>query len=484
MTPHELYAWAKWAQPYTPWVGAGLATSILGSKMLYHRHYGRGKQDAHWATSRELRDAYLLGYDGLVLGKYHRWILRYCGPVHALIVAKSQTGKSNAILVPTLLEPQPQRSFLIHDPKGELAAITKAYRSTVSHVAYLDPSSMNSDHLNPWDRIRLDTVHEFEDTQLICEILTNPTNQEIKDENARHWINISSDTLHGLIIYGLHRGFMHPAALLELITLGDWAHIMDDMEQDSHDEVQRAWTILKRDNSKAREAIMDTIREALRQFRDPIIARMCSKSDFGAEELRMADSKYSTKAPLTVYYSVPFPKMSPTLALTRLMLRQLLGASMTQLKGHDFKLDVFFDETPSLKHFEIIPEGLDQVAGYGIRFTVVTPSFEHLVDIYGPHHNFLTGAYLKCYFAIDDGPTTKQVSERLGKHTEVKRRVTYSRGTRSITREYVEKPMLSPEAIADMDSGTVIAIAGRAKVLLRQTPWYNHSPWRKRGTFI
>src|ERR1700733_3776535 len=62
----------------------------------------------------------------------------YEGERHLLLFGPNGTGKGTRFLIPNLLSIK-DRSIIVIDPKGELAAVTADYRRTVGEVVMLNP---------------------------------------------------------------------------------------------------------------------------------------------------------------------------------------------------------------------------------------------------------------------------------------------------------------------------------------------------------
>ena len=56
-----------------------------------------------------------------------------------LIIGPPGSSKSVGVIVPMLLDEPGLRSFVVIDPKGEVAAITSRYRRRVSDVKIINP---------------------------------------------------------------------------------------------------------------------------------------------------------------------------------------------------------------------------------------------------------------------------------------------------------------------------------------------------------
>ena len=481
-----ILAWSTWFHQHRTAVLVGMVAVLVGTTILASLGgRQRRRREARWASWRDLARAYLLGSVGVVVGRIGSSILRYWGRGHVFVVAATQSGKSKTVAYTTCLEAQPARgprvAMLIHDPKGELVAATSRYREMVSRVVRLAPCSADSDGYNPFDAIRFGTVHATADLQLIAQILANPEGLVLRSESEQHFVKLTEIALQGLLAYGFETGQATcPGELYTLVTQGALPDAIKDMAV-ATDPVQRTAGVLLSDmDDKQWSNVQTTLIRMVELYGDPLIATMTARSDFLVDELRRGEQ------PLSVYLSVPFEHMARVQPLTTLLFRQWISRSLAvpnntwQRDGYH-KLLVLGEEFPSLKRLQIASDTMNQGAGLGVQLCLIVPSLNSIEEIWGMHHNFLDNAHVQVFFGITDGKVAERVSARLGTHTVVHHRVTYSRGGRSVTRDEVEEPLLSASAITHLDADNVLIIARDHQVIAQQCPWDAYQPWKGRG---
>jgi type IV secretion system protein VirD4 len=486
-TINHLAAWHAWMKVHGPYcLGGALALLLLVwlvRGLAGRRQRGR---DARWASRRDLRNAYLLGDVGIVVGRIGGTILRYWGRGHVFVVAATQSGKSKTVAFPTCLETQPTKrsqpkvAMVINDPKGELVEGTSRHRETCSRVIRLNPCSRTSDGYNPFEAVRFGTDHAIADLQLLAQMFTNPEGWVLRSESERHFVQMTEIALQGLIAYGVETGQgACPGELYTLVTQGLLTDAIKDMAV-SPDPVQRAAGELLTDmDDKQFSNVKTTLMRTVDLYADPLVAKMTARSDFCVEELRQGPQ------PLTVYVSVPFADQVRMQPLTTLVFRQWisrsLGVPQTWHREGYHKLLVLGEEFPSLKRLQIAAETMNQGAGLGVQLCLIVPSLNSIEEIWGMHHNFLDNAHVQVFFGITDGKVAERVSDRIGTQTVVKQRISYGRTGRSVTWEEVPEPLLSASAITHMDPDALIVLARDQQVIAQQCPWDQWKPWRDRG---
>ncbi len=152
---------------------------------------------ARWAEPREVREAGLLGHDGVLLGRWRDHYLRHDGPEHVLCFAPTRSGKGVGLVIPTLLTWP--GSAIVHDIKGENWKLTAGWRAASAR------SSVRSDQCrsaayNPLLEVRKGDW-EVRDVQNIADILVDP---EGALERRNHWEKTGHSLLVGAILHVLY----------------------------------------------------------------------------------------------------------------------------------------------------------------------------------------------------------------------------------------------------------------------------------------
>src|SRR3984893_11252116 len=153
--------------------------------------------------------------EGIVLGRHYDDAtpsaggkIPYAGERHLLLFGPNGTGKGTRFLIPNLLSIN-DRSIVVIDPKGELAAVTADYRRTIGDVILLNPFNvlgLGSAGFNPLAALDPESPNFYDDAAALVEALIRI---ESKDP---HWSESAQGLLVGLIMW-------------EKLTQGDKANL-------------------------------------------------------------------------------------------------------------------------------------------------------------------------------------------------------------------------------------------------------------------
>ena len=241
-------------------------------------------------------------------------------------IAPTRSGKGVGLVIPSLLTWP--GSAIVHDIKGENWDITAGFRSTFSRTLRFDPTSLDSAAYNPLLEVRRG-INEVRDVQNIADILVDP---EGSLEKRNHWEKTSHALLVGAILHVLYAGgdkslagvaafLSNPDETIEntLYAMMDTPHLG---EAGPHPVVASAARELLNKSDNERSGVLSTAMSFLGLYRDPVIAKVTSHSDW-----RIADLVEGP--PASLYLVVPPSDISRTKTLIRLILNQI-GRRLTE----------------------------------------------------------------------------------------------------------------------------------------------------------
>jgi len=434
---------------------------------------------ARWARPREIRDAGLVGEDGVVLGRFARDYLRHDGPEHVLCFAPTRSGKGVGLVVPTLLTWP--GSVIVHDIKGENFTLTAGWRARHGRVLRFDPTDARSDAYNPLLEVRRGPS-EVRDVQNIADILVDP---EGALEKRNHWEKTSHALLVGAILHVLYaetdKTLAGVAAFLSdprrpiettlqamLVTrhLGDMPHPV----------VASAARELLNKSDNERSGVLSTAMSFLGLYRDPVIAAVTSRCDWRIGDLvEGAD-------PVSLYLVVPPSDISRTKPLVRLILNQV-GRRLTEeldARRKRHRLLLMLDEFPALGRLDFFESALAFMAGYGLKSFLIAQSLNQIEKAYGQNNAILDNCHVRVSFATNDERTAKRVSDSLGTATEIRDAKNYAGhrlspwlGHLMVSRQETARPLLTPGEIMQLPpADALVLVSGIFPIRAKKARYY------------
>jgi type IV secretion system protein VirD4 len=474
-------------------ISAAAAVVALLAILVVNARGSSGKRStAHgssrWATTREIETAGLLREDGVVLcqtsdavyttridtdGKtqialrHAGRLVRHYGPEHLLAFAPTRSGKGVGLVVPTL-HTWPH-SVLVYDIKKENWALTAGWRRQFSHVWRFEPTSPDSLHFNPLLEIRKG-LSEVKDTQNVADILVDPTgDKETKD----HWQTTAHSLLVGAILHVLYAEpdktlagvatFLSDPGRQQMATLQRMLETQH-LPTGPHAVVAQAAREMLNKSENELSGVFSTAMSCLGLYRDPLIARSTSSSDFRIADLMNAER------PVSLYLVVPPSDLSRTRPLIRLLINQI-GRRLTESMdfggktAYRHKLLLLLDEFPSLGRLDFFETALAFLAGYGIKCFLIAQSLNQLEKAYGQNNSILDNCHGRLTFAANDDKTAKRISDLLGQATEKKLQKSRS-GTgfflsnRSVSEQEYARPLLTPAEVTQLSQDDGILFVG------------------------
>ncbi len=395
------------------------------------------------------------------------YYLRHNGPEHVLTYAPTRSGKGVGLVIPTLLS-WPS-SAVITDLKGELWALTAGWRKkhAKNKVLRFEPASTSASVCwNPLDEIRLSTENEVGDVQNLATLIVDPDGKGMDS----HWQKTAFSLLVGVILHVLYKAQNEgtPASLASVDAMladpdRDIGELWMEMTTYGHRDSQNhpvigaaARDMMDRAEEEA-GSVLSTAKSYLALYRDPVVARNVSKSEFRIKDLMHQDDPVSL-------YIVTQPndkaRLRPLVRVMVNMIVRMLAGNMDFENGrpvdhYKHRLLMMLDEFPSLGRLEILQESLAFVAAYGIKCYLVCQDINQLKSRetgYGHDEAITSNCHIQNAYPPNRVETAEHLSRLTGQTTAVKEQITTS-GRRTaailgqVTRTYqeVQRPLLTPD---------------------------------------
>ena len=445
-----------------------------------------------WGGLAEARRAGLLGRAGCVLGVLDGRLLATTDLRPTLVTGGTRSGKGRGHVVPSLLNWT--ASVLVHDPKGELWAVTSGWRGRFSHALYLAPRHAASARWNPLAEIR-PGPGELAQVQRLVAILSDPGGT--RDEEAI-WDKAASEILEAVILHVLYTAEDQDKTLLKvralLADLDEAADAMlktlhrsgPDGEPEAHPFSQTAVKGYAAMHDRFRTSVQGTARSYLKWLAGEDVERVLSASDFAMGDLMCAE------APVSLYVQVAPADAAALRPLVRLIFYAAAQALTAEEKrdaaGRDkrHKLLMVMDEFPLLGRLAFFEKALRLMSGYGIKALFVAQSLNDIVETYGPHNTILDNCHVYTAFSALDPLTQDKVSKLTGSVSETRTSRSgpsgLGGGRSSVSRSEVERPLLEPGEIRSLpDEQQLVFVAGQRPLRTHKLLYDRREPFRSRA---
>lgn len=502
---------------------------------------------ARWADQKDIEAAGLLGKsEGVYVGAWqdkqgNLQYLRHNGPEHVLTYAPTRSGKGVGLVIPTLLSWR--HSAVITDLKGELWSMTAGWRKQHAKNLCLkfEPAAANgSVKWNPLDEIRVGTEYEVGDVQNLATLIVDPDGKGLEN----HWQKTSQALIVGMIIHVLYKRINEgtPASLPYVDSLmsdpergaGElWMEMTQygHVNGENHPVVGSAGRDMMDRAEEEAGSVLSTAKSYLSLYRDPVVARNVSQSEFKIRDLMNHDDPVSL-------YIVTQPndkeRLKPLVRVMLNMIVRLLADKMEfervendltpwqrirkafgfrvessqrvqTKKTYKHRLLAMIDEFPTLGKLEIIQESLAFLAGYGIKFYLICQDINQLRSRetgYGADETITSNCHVQNAYPPNRIETAEHLSKLTGQTTVVKEQITTS-GKRasamlsgvSKTMQEVQRPLLTPDECLRMPGPTknedglitqrgdmVVYVAGYPAIYGRQPLFFQDETFAARAS--
>ena len=359
--------------------------------------------------------------------------IRYGGDQHVLVFGPNGKGKGTRILMPNLLQMTGNKSVVVVDPKGELAAVTAPFRRTLGKVVIINPfgvlidipgyQDLRSCGFNPLAQLDPTGRSFNKDAAQLADALVSV---ESKDP---HWGQSARALIAAIIMYTVieaRRDGTTPtmARVRELICLasseGDPRHDMPPVGIPALAEEMMKSSIAGLRNKASQftdwnreiQSVASTAKIQTESFDDDELAEDLAKDGFDFRTLK--------REPTTVYLILPPDDMARHAKWLRLVLTSAIQGVLRVRAPGEPKVLFMLDEFFALGHLEIISTVWSLVRGYGVSMMPILQDLNQLKKLYPDMwETFIGMAGAVASFAPNDLTTAEWLSRRAGETTRM-----------------------------------------------------------------
>ena len=354
--------------------------------------------------------------------------IRYGGDQHVLVFGPNGKGKGTRVLMPNLLQMAGNKSIVVVDPKGELAAVTAPFRRSLGKVVIINPfgvlvdipgyRDLKSDGFNPLAQLDPESKSFNKEAAQMSDALISV------DPKDPHWGNSARALVAATIMYTV-------VEAREKRLVPTMARVRDLICQASSkgdplrgvDPVGIPATALKMmesgiaglrnkasqftDWNREIQGIASTAKIQTEPFDDEELSEDISKDGFDFRELKLR--------PTTVYLILPPDDMERHSKWLRLVLTSAIQAVLRVRRPGEPKVLFMLDEFFALGHLEIVSTVWALVRGYGVQMMPVLQDLPQLKKLYPDMwETFIGMAGAILSFATTGLTTAEWLSRRAG----------------------------------------------------------------------
>ncbi len=420
---------------------------------------------------------------------------------HLLTVSGTRGGKTSSIAVPNCLSWD--GPMVVHDPKGELAALCrKAQKSKDRPIIQLKPSeNLDRDGINVLDWLNPDSPQVVEDVKAVAGAFNK--GEEPRGQNA-YFINQALNLIQCFILEVICSPDV-PASMKTLSTVRSMIsseeiidilrHIMDKGPAYAfgapHQYASDLYT-LARDSGKVWADVKSQASEMTAWLSIPTLAALVCE-----QENKTASIKEIVQGDADLFISVPVKTLSSTPQISRVIFSTLLTAYYEFNTNPLHRTLFLIDEMPRLGYMAELETARDVGAGYGIVLWVIVQDMGQLEKAYGEPgvRGWMESCYLKNFFGISELKTAEMLSNMLGKSTirYTTRSGSTSGGIKAVlgggntdsqSDQYKERSLLDPAELMRLTSDEngvpdeqIVFIRNQYPIRCGMAKWYRRAEW-------
>jgi type IV secretion system protein VirD4 len=483
---------AYWLETYRQWLGRSFAAGrwpaalllppaialawlALVALLLPRRPASALHGTARWAEPRDLRRMKLLDGFVVVLGQWRRRRLKLPETLSALCIAPPGTGKTAAVVVPTILDGD-GLSMVINDVKPELHRITSGHRSRLGPVFRLEWGAVDDPQggvihprwnpLSPGSMPAAEAARDLYIDRLAAILIADPPGGDL------HWSRKGRTALAGLthfIIGKCEAGNQNglPAAwhgaepsfplLLDWLTEATWAAAAaaEQLRQQdpnaafaadpirdllmaavaearqggySHRAILEL-TQLANIPDRERGSILSTMDAGLAVFKNQAVRQRSQASDIDFADLRgWRDPVSGRRCPVTIYLCVTQQDARALGVMTGLFVEALSAyliahpPGATDARGRNlghFPALFVLDEFPQMPKLQALIDGPALGRGQKVSYLLIGQDLAQIEDKYGKTglETLLSTTAAKIVLPLNNEAVAKRFCDMVGSFT-------------------------------------------------------------------
>lgn len=441
-----------------------------------------------WASLSMMRAAGMTKRGGLFLGEWRGWFRRADlfrhGEGHLLTIANPGSGKTTALVIPALLEAG-EGSFVVIDPKAQLAAMTARYRATKGPVIYLNPfagelaeqtgAALPDSGFNPLS-VLTKGYNLTDDARRLARLLMVTDRRD----SGSYWNDEAAGLLAVFMVWQILR---EPKERQTLAVL--WAMVREDAAEL---EQRLSWMMgvneslyLKTEAKKLLGLLKVTAQwQGVISKAQLATDRYTPQTPLGDHTARDGlDLARLKRENVTVYLMVPTGRI----AVAGPWLNLVMGAIGVAVgrPGRARPVTMLIEEAPALGFLPDLRNWLRESREAGLRAWLFSQTRAALAadDLYGENGfaDIVGLCETRSYFNVGESILANEISAMLGEKTEVNRSTRDGSGNDNVS--VVGVPLMRPEEILRMKQGRqlIIRTGGMSPIRARLVPYWTRKGW-------
>lgn len=467
----------------------------------------------------------------------HLLNLYHFGEQHMIIFAPTGSGKTAGVVIEQLTT-FPESVFVL-DISGELCTTTSGFRSKKFNnvIIRFEPSAPSgSARYNPLEEVRLGTEFELSDAQKIAAILVITPEKDLSD----HWVGRSYDLLTHVILHvlytkknrnlsavalfisgidpddsnhvyagengwlsemmGMPESKQFPADTNSRIHVKGYANLKGITEQAAfkelldngiigndgiHINVKATAASLRNSNAaEEKSSIISSAQKPLALYRDPIVSKNTSVSDFKLDDLQ------NLSRPVSFYQIIPTDQRERLKPLVRLLITQFIHKTQSSMDNKIHELACIWDEFPEFGKIEALESAFATIRKYKVRLVIICQDYLQLVRYYGEHQTIYSNCGIRIAFAPNEQKTADLLSNDTGDMTYIAKTTSYTKnvnplqvfngGSTSTNTQETHRKLMTSNEVKNMGNNMLIMIEGQPTILGHKIFWYFSDYFKER----